>query len=339
MDFHFARDFSETDKVAAEMKTHIITGNEKPTGGEQTPRAPLREVSDREEVGGAVGSVLNPSKTLRDADFAHDNGVSAVSHIITHAQTSVLSRDSPRASPQEVSGGKTSGGTHNGAVKSGTKNAKPKLTPPRPNADGASKARGMRGMSRPGVWGRREGGAAGAAGNSATAGTSATPGTFSKRPGTTQAALAASNKGKQPANSLRQPSRSYADMAAARHPQQPQQVAQGPQRARPVWRESEEKCSVIVSCAGINMAPADLALYIEAKMKPTALKFDWRTTSFEVGLEEGTDLDKVIAEGLEWKGRIFAIEKPYTPQEEFFDMETQGRLLLRKFFRRKTRKV
>ena len=76
------------------------------------------------------------------------------------------------------------------------------------------------------------------------------------------------------------------------------------------------------------MAPADLALFIEAKLQAVALKFDYRTFSFEVGLAEGTDLDKVIEAGLEWKGRVFAIEKPYAPQEEFFDLCLTGLLML-----------
>ena len=81
---------------------------------------------------------------------------------------------------------------------------------------------------------------------------------------------------------------------------------------------------MIVSCAGIDMAPGDLALFIEAKLKAEALQWDPKTSSFEVGLAEGTDVEKIIEAGLEWKGRVFAIEKPYTPQEEFFNLHLIG---------------
>ena len=123
------------------------------------------------------------------------------------------------------------------------------------------------------------------------------PGT--KQPGTKQKP-GLTNKERAQRNfqkNTRPPSQSFAAMAGTSHLQPPRRQSQGqsysdqsrpgqsrpdqhqpdqgrPGRAKPVWRESKEKWSLIISCAGIDMPPADLALFIEAKLQAVALKWD-----------------------------------------------------------------
>src|SRR4051812_35588763 len=72
------------------------------------------------------------------------------------------------------------------------------------------------------------------------------------------------------------------------------------------------------------MDPQDLATLIEVKLKALAMKFDPKTSSFEVRVPDEVPLEKVIKEGLEWKGRIFPIERPYKPRDEFFEVKLAG---------------
>jgi len=114
----------------------------------------------------------------------------------------------------------------------------------------------------------------------------------------------------------------------AQSPSQPlrarEEVPSTKRRATPVWRESEENHTVIVSCAGIDMDPKDLCTLIEVKLKPLAMRFDAKTTSFEVRIPDNISTDKVIDEGLEWNERIFPIERPYKPRDEFFELKLSG---------------
>jgi len=92
----------------------------------------------------------------------------------------------------------------------------------------------------------------------------------------------------------------------------------------PVWRPSVEPNTLIVSCAGLDMDPNDLALLIECKLPAASLKYDPRTHSFEMGLIKGTDAEAVIEKGLQWAGRVFSIERPYHPSLEFSELQLSG---------------
>jgi hypothetical protein len=95
-------------------------------------------------------------------------------------------------------------------------------------------------------------------------------------------------------------------------------------RAQRVRRESGEPNSVIISCAGTSTEAADLAVLIESVLPATSLIFDPRTKSFEVGLKEGTALEAVIEEGLEWGGVTFPVEKPYNREEDLYEIQLSG---------------
>jgi len=301
--FQVLRNLSEEDQVATEMEMDTSTPPETSQGRDKHLDTRLQEVSAERTHGNFRNKGKGVEKVVYKAHTAKDSEKAAQSPI-TNIQTPAGSGLTPRAAPETAASQGIGRGKYNKASKP-VAFLKPKMKPGTPGTFKGNQSgnfqRVMSGTSR----GKPQ------------------PGTNRDiNPGNLQ-----NSQGKsQPQSTSSQPL-SYAEAARRRIPQKPSQQEQGQgqrRRAKPVWRESEEKCSLIVSCAGIDMVAADLALFIEAKLQAVALKYDYKTSSFEVGMAEGTDLDKVIKTGLEWKGRIFAIEKPYAPQEEFFDLRLTG---------------